>query len=45
MKVYENKHEKRHLQLIFKDGDVLHLRPGEKINIIENGSVVKRFYV
>lgn len=45
-KTYTNDHDKKFLQLTFKDKDILHLRPGESITVDESKfRVVRKLYV
>lgn len=45
MQTFTNEHDKKLLQIIFKDGDVIHIRPGETFRTSTRYTVLKTLYV
>ena len=42
---YKNERTTHLLQLTFKDGDIIHLRPGESLTVSNRYVVIKEAYV
>lgn len=45
MNSFTNGHDLRLLAVIFKDGDWVHIRPGETLNFSREHQIVKTLYV